>query len=444
MYKQSKYNMFVPLKAGKGTLVFNAVSRALAIWDDETFGVYNNLSQMDENSETAKNLKSLMYIVKEDCDETNEVHKSFEALRTYKGVAGFTVAPTMACNFACDYCFQGDHKAKSGAMSSEVCDKLADYVQKLAGDGKTRSLGITWYGGEPLLAKETVYGLSERFIEICEKANVGYSSMMVTNGYYLTEETAKRLIDCKINKVQVTLDGGREQHDSRRVLHGGKPTFDVIINNLVSAVETGLSLIIRVNIDKRNADSIEELLECLSEKGLSNRKNFGVYFAPVHTCTKECLRVSDSVMDTDDYAELEAKLIWSAVRKGLMTAPYPRWMRGSCAAIKPNGFVFLPNGDIHKCWNSVTDPALKVGTLDKIDEVTDNTLYQKWVSWTPLNLPECRDCILLPNCSGACPDAAMKREESPCISMKHNIKLSLILRAAEKGFISPDEAGVAE
>lgn len=55
---------------------------------------------------------------------------------------------------------------------------------------------------------------------------------MVTNGYLLTDDKARMLRELGIRHLQITLDGSKKTHDSRRFLLGGKPTYDTIINNL--------------------------------------------------------------------------------------------------------------------------------------------------------------------------------------------------------------------
>jgi uncharacterized protein len=385
-----------------------------------------------------KQLKDLMYVVKSDADETAYIQEKFESARSYSRSFALTITPTMACNFACDYCFQGENK-KSGVMSNETASKLMSFAEKKVNE-KIKYFNVTWYGGEPLLAKDLIYGMSEYFKKICADNNINYSAGMVTNGYHLTRETVNRLFVYKINRYQVTLDGGRDWHDKRRHLHNGGPTFDVILDNLRAAAEIdNVYINIRVNIDSRNAGSVEDLLAALCEKGLNNRKNFSVYFAPVDVYSKECTKVLSSMVKMKDFAALESEFTKSAITKGLKKNPYPGWLGGACTAIKPNNFVILSNGDIHKCWNTVPYPEQRVCTIDTVDKVKENPLFQKWVSWTPFDVPECRDCLLLPNCSGACADFSMSNDVVPCTVMKHNLKKNLLTQAVEKGYLNRDE-----
>ena len=45
---------------------------------------------------------------------------------------------------------------------------------------------MTWFGGEPLLAKEVIYRLSEAFIARTHDAGIAYTANIITNGYLLT------------------------------------------------------------------------------------------------------------------------------------------------------------------------------------------------------------------------------------------------------------------
>ena len=57
-----------------------------------------------------------------------------------------------------------------------------------------KHLDVSWYGGEPLLATEVIYNLSDRLICLCEKHGIEYNSYMISNGSLLDDETLDHLI----------------------------------------------------------------------------------------------------------------------------------------------------------------------------------------------------------------------------------------------------------
>ncbi len=439
MYKQSKYNVFVPLKNGD-TLAYNAVSGALAVWDAEDMRVYREYGGMSGGGTQAGRItESLIkgaYLVGCGVDESRKIMESFTMNRHNRSCMTLTIAPTLACNFACDYCYQGSSLDQT-PMTAEIKSRLCAMIRR-----RTKHLNrlhVAWYGGEPLLAKRAVYGLSSRIRKVCADNGAAYTSFMVTNGYHLDEDTANRLLEQEVRQVQITLDGGRDTHDSRRHLKNGGKTYERIVANIERAVcNTPLTVTVRVNIDKRNMDSIDGLLHDLCCRGLAGRNNFSVYFAPVDVCSDECLRVTGEVLPLAEYGRIEYALMQTAIRLKLASAALPGALRSMCAAIKPNGFVVLPNGDMHKCWNTVSDRKKRVCTLDELDGVEGAPLQKEWLAWSPFSLEECPDCPLLPSCAGGCAHRSGGR--GACISLRHNIRERLALYAAANNVIALDDA----
>lgn len=79
---------------------------------------------------------------------------------------------------------------------------------------------MIWYGGEPLLAWDTICSLSERIIKIADENNCKYAAGIVTNGYLFDEDKILKLKELKIKTVQITLDGPPKVHSRRKGLPG--------------------------------------------------------------------------------------------------------------------------------------------------------------------------------------------------------------------------------
>ena len=454
MYKPSLFNTLIPLKGGR-TLAYNGVANALAVWDGTERGIYDLVAGGGANNDEAlaaagndrylssvlEDLEKGRFVVDEHFDERKMADRVVNMARYDESRATFTIAPTLACNFACDYCYQND-EARLGTMSEETRREVLAFVKKRS-EGR-RGISVAWYGGEPLLAMDLVISMSEELAEHCASRNISYSSMVVTNGYLLTRETTERLLAAKIPSAQVTLDGGARSHDKRRILKGGGATFDRIVKNVAeSALVEGFSITVRVNVDKRNRDSVDSLLASLREAGLTGRKNFNVYFARVEACSLECLRIIDEVMPLDEYARLETLFTEAAIDAGLACASLPVRLFSLCAAVKPNGFVLLPNGDVHKCWHTSSYPSERVCGLSEADSIEDMPNYKAWTSGSLFPHDDCEKCGILPNCTGGCADKARFGLMASCISLKHNIRDKLVLYAISKEAITRDDLEVS-
>ncbi|WP_437834224.1 TIGR04463 family radical SAM/SPASM RiPP maturase [Sorangium sp. So ce1153] len=446
--RTSRYTILIPLHRYRA-LAYNGMSGAFAVWEAEELAAYERIRDGDRQDAISPAVVSALehggFILRDDIDELSVLKTQYDAHRYRKDVLTLTVAPTLACNFGCDYCFQGQDKPTE-TMSAEVQDAIVALVQRAA--PRMKVMGIAWYGGEPLLRRKVIESLSDRVIEVADRHRVKYEASIVTNGYLLNAEAARSLSARRVRQAQVTLDGGEAHHDARRYLLSRKGTFARIVDNLREVVEAapGLQIAVRVNIDDRNRDDIRGLLESMAAAGLGGRKNLKVYFAPVEAITEGCHEIEESCLSKSAYGRLEADLYRHGFELGLTQLPYPPRFHGTCAAVRPGGFVVLPNGDLHKCWDTVSWPERRVGTIFNLEALPANEALLRWMRWTPFVNETCKNCKLLPNCAGACAykfvHADLTRGEAavlPCPSWKYNIKERLLNRALAVGAVTADD-----
>lgn len=450
--KPSRYNIVIPLTQGRA-LAFNTVTSAFAVWSDIDVANYERL-QREPVSLRAPELRDFVsagYLVPQDMDEVAEQEERYNAVRFDPARATMTVAPTMACNFGCDYCFQGADKP-STMMPQEVQDAFIAYLERKV-EG-LKALHIAWYGGEPLLGLKVIESLSQRIIALCKAKGVHYSAFIVTNGYALDLGVAKRLFACGVTSCQITLDGPAEHHDKRRALLSGRGTYEKILQNIQGWInEVPIVVSTRVNIDERNFDSVLGLLEDLGARGLGHRRNFGIYFAPVEAITEVCHGCSHVQMTKRSYAKYEVLLYRRAFELGLTALPKPPAYLGNCQAIRPSGLLLLPTGDVHKCWDTVHDAKHRVGTIFEPERIPESPRFKAWIAWSPFKNDTCRNCRILPNCAGACahkfvnPTVTLGEAGAlPCPSWKFNMVERLLLRAEKLGVIAKADviAGAGE
>ncbi len=99
--------------------------------------------------------------------------------------------------------------------------------------------------------------------------NLNYEFSIVTNGSMLTKNMADDLYGYGLRYAQITLDGPREVHDSRRYFVNRRGSFDIILKNLLY-VQDLLNVVLRINIDYSNIDDFDELLYELKNMGIEN------------------------------------------------------------------------------------------------------------------------------------------------------------------------------
>lgn len=396
------YNSFRNSFAEVSKSVWEAISEKV-LWNDKDF---------------SKNLISTLtyggFLVSDDKDEIAVLKVRNRRGRYDQFRLGVTVAPTLKCNFQCQYCFQEISCCKELSQIDfvdKVCDFILDHL------GGKKELGICWYGGEPLLEIDTIKKISERILKVTDLLGIDYNADIISNGYLMTPDTAKVLAEnCRVDFWQVTLDGPEHVHDKRRVLKSGGKTYSKIFNNLFCSYQHFKRVAVRVNVDKTNTHYVEDFIEELAVAGLAGK--IDLYFSPVEEFSENCLPLKDNLLKFKEFSTIESALNSKAVKVGFDIVRKPKVLSNFCGADRLNSFVLDRKGNISKCWNSVGLNKEKIGFLGNKEF---NDKYYKWMAYEPFDSSECLQCNILPLCMGGCPYAAINKTYINCMHIKDNL-----------------------
>lgn len=424
--KASKYNILLNYKGKQ--LAFNGMTSSFAEIDDNFLRILKELPNLkeenlsDEDAKLVKDMKRGCFILEDDDDElkTLKLHSNMGKFNQ----RGFSlvIAPTLQCNFACPYCYE---ERQQGIMNSETQNAI---IERVKNEAKAKNdISITWYGGEPLLTKDIIEEMSQKMIDITKQENVHYGAYIVTNGYLINESTVEMLKKAKVTGAQITLDGPPEIHNSRRKLHNGGPTFDKIVSGIKLFESAGISVHIRVNLDKTNIGKLENLLKILIDNKL---QNISVGLGHVRDYSNGCSAVAHNCLKTAEYAEEEIKHQNILLKYGFKAESYPFYpgvKSNYCCADTLSAYVVGPNGDLYKCWNDVGCSERSVGNIKEPVEKY-NKVYLDYLLWSPFDSQECIECNLLPLCMGGCPHHGLKSKKPECEMWKYNLENSLKTR----------------
>ena len=98
------------------------------------------------------------------------------------------------------------------------------------------------------------------------------SPTAITNGYDL-DAYIDLLEEFGFSHLQVTIDGVGELNDRRRLHRDGVPTYDRILKNVALALEHGVDISLRVNVNGDNIGGIKALIDDLTARGLHEAAN---------------------------------------------------------------------------------------------------------------------------------------------------------------------------
>jgi uncharacterized protein len=426
--KASKFNYIFNAEDGTA-LAFNATTSGLAKLVPEKAKIVHQILadpngykfDTAEKKDIKEKLLQGRFLVEAKEDEIGRLKVRNRLDRFSSQSFGLTIAPTLACNFRCKYCYE---TAKPGVMKPAVEKAMVAMVKNRMQTAKM--LSITWFGGEPLLALKTIGRLTGRFKAICKKNKAQYIASIVTNGYLWDRPTARKLKRWGVNNVQITLDGPKDIHDQRRPLAGGRGSYERIMQN-ISQTHDIIPINVRVNTDKTNADRVLELMDDIKKRGLQEKVK--VYFAQVETYTDACTNISGSCYSSQEYSALEVGLYRQAIAKGFGITRYPRPILGGyCTADRVSALVVAPNGLLFKCWNQISgERSEAVGDLlDKTMDPEHQANNEEWLAWDPFEKKECVDCSILPLCMGGCPYNAKRftksQDKGHCASWKYHLQ----------------------
>ena len=418
-YKLSKYNFTFPYpKQAEGqdqTVMYNSRTGALALITADKYEQYRQFAENGTpvpDEELLGDLRKGGYVVNEDYDELSAIRYNLYSSRYDRTALGLTIAPTSNCNFRCIYCYEKDSIAPI-TMSEQTQEELIEFVKGFT--SVVKIIHVTWYGGEPLLAIDIIEKLSKEFLKLCEENKIEYSAGIVTNGYLLTPKNAATLLEMKVSHMQITLDGDAEDHDKRRFLKGGHPTFDKIIENLCAAKDSlPESVNIRINADRHNIDRVDNVVKILREKGLEGKVH--PYLAMVENSNdayndNSCLHAKEFSMFDFDFI----------MRNGLnVVSCMPAQCGNVCGADGCNSFVINADGRLYRCWDDMGITTHSIGTLK--DGVKDTPRYYTYMMYDATEDPECRECKFLPICMGGCPHKRIENPQHRCTDIKYGLE----------------------
>jgi len=320
-------------------------------------------------------------------------------------VQEFILFPTEKCNFRCTYCYEDFEIGKMSVGLQRGFEKL---LEKRIPDLKV--LSFSWFGGEPLLAKDVVLRLSKFAKNLCLENGVDFRGGLTTNAYLLDFELATQLLDANQNFFQVTLDGTAEQHNKLRRRADGAGTFDTIWRNLeaMRELEANFDCQLRLHLRRDNIDDMTNLIREIA-RTFGTDQRFRMDFQHLRDMGGEGGKSVASPLTLEETAALENELrrvyvqalnptqdpspivpvVVDAATLALRTGESSGSQRREdmvvgepyiCYAAKPNSLIVRANGRIGKCTVALSDQRNDLGYLtDDGDLVLNDKKLHPWI-----------------------------------------------------------------
>ncbi len=418
--KRSRYIKFVSDKAA--LYACSLVTDAVLLLPKESLPLLNhilNYPNVDYENDAINNIKKLLYsngfIIDDDFDELENLRERYILAKSGRNTFSIQIANTLQCNFRCPYCYESH---ESIFLPKGIQNALIKFVTRNI--YKWNKLCISWFGGEPLLRPDSIKYVSERLIKLCDEYSVNFEGFITTNGFLLNQKSAKLLKACSIREAQITIDGDKKTHDTRRFLVNGSGTYDVILRNIFEAANYIERFRIRINVDSQSVSNIMDAMEKIDPI----KEKTWLAFMPVQ-------RVDGYKNETLSYEEYRNKVMGLndlAIKRGFRVSPGHRLPGATyCGAYDNNYLLVDARGDIHKCVVMTGKHGFRIGHLD--DEgniIADQNSPHQW-DFDPFEDSECLSCDCLPLCMGGCQNLPFdKKQISGRCVIKDNLERNLL------------------
>lgn len=403
MYKLSQFNLQIASNTNDKYIVYNTLFDSIIVLDKPI-----DIFLKDATSEEYQKLISMGFIVPSDMNEFAFLRKlqKKQATSNKQNLSHITIAPTLACNAKCFYCYEEGIAPRR--MDDEAIEQSLLYIRQNAATNEP--IHITWFGGEPFMELETiekiVHGLQTHLEVFCSA---------ITNGSFLTPKNIETLKKLNFKHFQVSLDGFGSEYEKRKN-YSDKTDFESIVHNISNCIDSEIHVSLRLNIDKDNLYNIVELINYLGVL-FPDSKFISAYPSFLFGNT-----VPNPFLNDEEKTEAVSILLETLKKYSLIDNKAKiqnKPILSPCMAHSQGSIVIDPYGNLFKCEHDVGNHNLSIGNV-----VSNSTLYN------PLSIPLseqyslCKTCIYYPKCAGGC-DATRRDGDSPCGLQKYVIPFYL-------------------
>ncbi|MCD8376890.1 MAG: thioether cross-link-forming SCIFF peptide maturase [Oscillospiraceae bacterium] len=352
------------------------------------------------------------------------------------------------CNLRCRYCFASTGDFGTGRrvnMDPATARAAIDFV--VARSGKRRNIEVDFFGGEPLLAMDTVKATVDYARSIEQKHDKRFRFTITTNGMLLNGENID-YINREMSNCVLSLDGRPQVNDAMRPTAGGRGSYDTILPKFQRLVRSRTGdYYLRGTFTRENLDFSADVLH-MAELGFSAISVEPAVGAPD---SPWAIREEDLPAVLEEYEKLAQALkdrpdiCFFHFQVDLAQGPCViKRLRGCGAGCEY--VAVTPEGDIYPCHQFVGNLDYRMGSVH--DSSFDMARARQFAALNVYTRPECRDCWARFYCSGGCSASNLlvngdvaRPNQVGCAMQRKRLECAIALKAYRAGM---GESGPAD
>jgi uncharacterized protein len=428
----SMFNVRVPLPDRGEVFLMNTFTDAQLLVSTDVVTLLDSLERRDAasprfNPEEQAAIESLTthgFVVDSRAAERARLDEFFHDYRESTNQLRVTVLTTLQCNFACDYCIQGDHgdyNKHAHKMSMQTAAELADWAERRMDTLKPTSFVLTFFGGEPLLNLPVMYYLAERLHHAAEARGASQMINVITNGLLLTPEIVAKLKpfdrivkniraiagQCRIaiggnfdadsvDSYPALLDFLKEQDFAKDI---SKVAFKPVIKPPAPAKPKGM---IPLTLVSDQASNKPLGGTCMTAAGTAVNRD-AAREKQQHDHQHAQQQKATSACDSCHFADDKMAFLRDETRKrGFPTIDGVHM--GPCELHRRHAHTIGPDGALYACPGFAGETSLAVGDIQGHVTAAHQRAGQDYERLSPWKA--CGDCSFMPVCGGGCSVAA--------------------------------------
>ena len=402
--RQTKFILKSEVEKGQ-ILMYNTFTTSLTLLEKriyEEIFIEKNYSRI----EIVNELKEMGFFIEDDFDEDSNltfIRKS--AIDSAKHITTITVAPTMACNARCFYCFEKGAEPKT--MNDKIIENTIEYIYN---NSNKETIDVSWFGGEPLLRFDIII----KMIEELQNKGLEVRSMLTTNGLLFTDDIIHYISQKTFHYVQITVDEiGENFNQIRNFVTNHNNPFEIVMGNIQKLLDVGIKTHLRINFREKEFSRAKEIFAYLLDKfpGHDGTSLF-VYMSPLvlednmnemyydcNSCVThpfyELIKFqqeNDHPVNREYYISKDSE---NRDLRDLMLFPIP----ASCGSLSDGHYSIDADGYLYKCHRFLGKKEYACGNVNVGYVETDIVKFFKKYE---LDDESCKVCNIMPLCHGGC------------------------------------------